>query len=81
MLVRVKVFPNSKEEKIIFKNENVFDIYVREKSQAGKANQAVFEALSSFLKIPTGKIRLIKGARQRNKIFEIKENTPEPREK
>ena len=71
MLIKVKVFPGSKEEKIIKKKNDSFDVKIKEKPVKGEANRAVINALSNFLNIPKNKIRLIKGFRKRNKIFEI----------
>lgn len=71
MLIRVKVFPESKREEIIKKAEDRFEVKVKEKAEMGMANRAVVAALAQYFKIPAAKIRLIKGARERSKIFEI----------
>jgi len=73
MLIKVKAFPNSKKEEIIKKSENSFEIKTKEKPLMGRANREIVKILSSYFKIPESKIRLIKGAKQRNKIFEIKQ--------
>ena len=72
MLIKVKVFPNSKKEEIIEKSKDSFEIKVREKPIRNQANFAVFGLLSNRFQIPVSSIRLIKGARSKNKIFEIK---------
>jgi len=72
MLVKVKVFPNSKKEEIIKKREDEFEVKVKEKPVKGLANRAVVDVLSLYFKIPASKVRLVKGFGQRNKIFEIK---------
>jgi len=74
MFIKVKVFPNSKKEEIIKKSEDRLAIKVREKPEKGLANKAVINVLSSYFKIPPLKIRLIKGFKQRNKIFEMKKS-------
>jgi len=71
MLIKVKVFPNSKKEEIIKKSENSFEIKVKEKPERGLANKEVIRILSFYFKIPESKMRLIKGFKQKNKIFEI----------
>jgi len=71
MLVRVKVFPNSKKEGIVEKSEDSFEIRVKAKPVKGLANRAVINVLSSYIKVPASKIRLVKGFKERNKIFEI----------
>ncbi|XOB40961.1 MAG: DUF167 domain-containing protein [Candidatus Nealsonbacteria bacterium] len=71
MLVRVKVFPSSKKEKITKTADNSFEIKIKEKPEKGKANKKLILVLSSYFKIPQSKIRLIKGFKQRNKIFKV----------
>ena len=75
MLIKVKVFPGSKKEKLIRKSKDSFEVKVREKPIRGEANRVVVSVLSDFFKVPKDKIRLIKGFRQRNKIFEVFEVT------
>jgi uncharacterized protein YggU (UPF0235/DUF167 family) len=71
MLIKIKVFPNSKEEEVIRKSEDSFEVKVRAKPIRGLANRAVIDALSLYFKIPPSRIRLVRGFRERNKIFEI----------
>jgi len=71
MLIKVKVFPASKEEKIIKKKEDSFEVKVKEKPIRGEANKAVIDVLSNFFSVSRNKVKLIKGFKQRNKIFEI----------
>jgi len=72
MLIKVKVFPGSKEIAVIKKSEDSFEVKVKEKPIRGEANKAVILSLAEFLKIPKDRIRMTKGFRERNKIFEIK---------
>ncbi|MEA3295589.1 MAG: DUF167 domain-containing protein [Patescibacteria group bacterium] len=74
MLIRVKVFPNSNKREIIEKAENSFEIKVQEKPQNNLANEQVMEILASYFKITENSVKLIKGRKQRSKIFEIKNN-------
>ncbi len=74
MLIKVKVFPDAGKQEIIKKNQDSFEIWVKEKPIQGQANQAVISALAGYLRIPRANIRLIKGFKQRNKIFEINES-------
>ncbi len=71
MLIRVKVFSGSKKEEVIEKSENSFEVKIREKPERGEANKRLVLVLASYFKIPKSKIRLIKGFKQRTKIFEI----------
>jgi len=72
MLIKVKVSPNSKEEEIIKKSEDRFEIKVKEKPVKGLANRAVINVLSLYFKVPISRIRLVRGFRERNKVFIIK---------
>ena len=71
MHLKIKTHPGSKKPKIIKKAEDSFEIYVKQKAERGLANKAVVKTLSLYLKVPAGKLRLVKGAKSRNKIFEI----------
>jgi len=44
MLIKVKVFPDSKKEKIFKKSEDSFDVEVRARAQGGKANREAVRA-------------------------------------
>jgi uncharacterized protein len=73
MLIKVKVWADFRDEEVIRKARDSFEIRVKEKPVAGLANKRVIQIVASIFKVPGGKVRLIKGARQQNKIFEIKE--------
>jgi uncharacterized protein YggU (UPF0235/DUF167 family) len=45
---------------------------VKGKAEEGRANRAVIKVLANYFKIDESKIRLAKGFKERNKIFEIK---------
>jgi uncharacterized protein (TIGR00251 family) len=71
MLIKVKVFPDSKKDEIVKKADDRFEIKVKEKAKSGLANKKVIEILSKYLNVPEEKLILVRGAKQRNKIFEI----------
>jgi len=71
MLIKVKVYPKSKKEEVIKKSADSFDVKVKEKPKQGLATKRVVELLAQYFEIPEKSIRLKKGAKQRNKIFEI----------
>ncbi|MBI3273900.1 MAG: DUF167 domain-containing protein [Candidatus Colwellbacteria bacterium] len=71
MHLKIKTQPGSKKQKIVKKAEDSFEIYVKEKAERGLANRAVASALATYFKVPVGKVRLVKGAKSKNKIFEI----------
>jgi len=71
MLIKVKVFPNSKVEEIIKKSDYEYIVKVKDKAKQGKANKRVKELLANFFSKNEDKIILIKGLNQQNKIFKI----------
>lgn len=74
MLIKVKVFPNSKKQMVAKKEEDEFEVRVKEKPERGKANQAVKDVLAEYFNVPKENIRMIRGFKSRSKIFEIKAN-------
>lgn len=74
MLIKVKAVSNAKSKKVIQKTENSFEVHVKEPPIRGLANQAIINALVGFFGVSKSNVRLIKGAKQRSKIFEIKTN-------
>jgi hypothetical protein len=71
VLVRIKTHPGAKKEKIIQKTEDSLEIWLKEKPIMNQANEALIYILSDFFKISKSKIRLVRGAKTRNKICEI----------
>lgn len=70
-LLKIKVKPQSKENKIEKLKENEFLIYTREKTENNKANESVVLILSQYFNIPAKKIVIIKGLQNRSKIVKI----------
>ena len=72
MLIKVKVLPGSKKREVIQKSEDSFEVKVKEKPEMGQANREAVKLLAAYFNIPETNIKLKKGHKQRNKIFEIK---------
>lgn len=71
MFIKVKVFPGSKKEEVKKKKADALEIRVKEEAENNMANKKVVEILAEHFGAPKNKIRLIKGAKQRSKIFDI----------
>jgi len=71
MLIKVKVFPKSKKQEVVKKADDAFEIKIKEMPERGLANKATAQVLADYFNISVKKVRLIKGAKQRNKIYEI----------
>lgn len=70
MLIRVKVFPNEKKEMVTKQSADSFEVKVKAKAERGQANRAVRSILADFLDLPEQKLRLVRGGKSRNKLFE-----------
>jgi len=71
MIIKVKIFPGSKKAHIEKKAEDSFILNVRKKAIEGGANIEVINMLKEYFKVSKSQIRLIRGFKRRNKIFEI----------
>jgi uncharacterized protein len=73
MLIKVRAFPDSKEERIIKKNENSFDVFVEEVAERNMANKRIIEIIAEYFNVPQHKAKMIKGFKESSKIFDIKD--------
>ena len=71
IFLRVKVFPKAKEEKLVEKGDDRFDIHTRAPASDNRANAAVVETLAQFLGVSENKLRLVSGHHKPSKIFEL----------
>lgn len=73
MLIKVHVYPGNREEGVAQTGSDAFRVSVRPKPEGGLANARTIELLALYFAVPAGKIRLVKGAHEPHKIFEIKD--------
>ncbi|KKT25138.1 MAG: hypothetical protein UW11_C0034G0006 [Parcubacteria group bacterium GW2011_GWA2_43_9b] len=71
MKIFVKVKPDGYEEKIERVDETHFIAETKEPPVQNRANRAITRLLARYFNVELGKVRMIKGFRERNKIFEI----------
>ncbi len=67
MKLSVRVVPNAKAFRIGH-SENGWKVYVKEKAEENKANMALLKGLRKLL---GREVRLVSGAKARNKVLEI----------
>lgn len=67
--LKVKVHADEKQNKIVQKNADTYEIWVKAPAKDGRANQAVRMVLAQQLNVPENKLSLIKGATSPAKIF------------
>lgn len=72
MLIKVKVNVLSKEDKVIKKSEDNFEVFVKVDAQRNMANKRIIELLAEYFNLPQYKVKMIKGFKESNKIFNIR---------
>lgn len=68
MIIKVKVKPNSKEQKIEKVSDREYKINLKEKAEKGKANLELLKLLKRYFNKPA---RIIKGKKSKNKVVEV----------
>lgn len=71
MLVKARVFPDSRKESIEKEGDGLYRIRVREPAEQNRANVRARELLAAALGEKFGAVRLVAGQRGPNKRFEV----------
>ncbi len=71
MKIFVKVKPNSKTESVKKAGLARFEVRTKSPPREGRANAAAIDALARHLGIPKSRIKILTGARSKQKVFEI----------
>ena len=74
MLIRVRVTPNAKRPLVVRVAEGTFEAKVDERAEGGKANKRLLEILSEYMGVPRSTMRIVGGARSREKVVEVVEH-------
>ena len=70
-LIRVKVHPNSREDRLEEKGPASYEAWVKAEPEQGQANAAVLAILAAKLGVAAKRLRIIKGATSPSKIIAI----------
>jgi len=73
MLIHVKIKPDSKEDKIVQKNETSFIVHVKEPAEDNRANKRMIELLADKFGIVKSKVKIITGHHAPSRILDILE--------
>jgi len=76
LFLKIKVHADAKANRLVVKGMDRFEVWVREPAEAGRANKAVLDLVSAHLKVPVGRLWLIKGAQSPSKIISVKSPIP-----
>ena len=71
MQLKVKVKPNSKQQKIIDEVDGSLTIHLKSPPVDGKANEELIKVLSKKFNVPKSYIRIKSGTSSRQKLIEI----------
>lgn len=71
MKIEIKVFPKSKERKVVKRGKNSFQVRVQQVAENNKANQEAIKALADYFGVAKSQIRIIRGQKSRVKIVEV----------
>ena len=72
MKISVHIKPNSRHREEVVKNDDdTLTVYVKAPAIEGRANAAAIKLLAKHFKIAPSKVKLVRGAASKYKIFEI----------
>ena len=71
MIIKVKIHPNSKENKVISYDNNVLELRIKAPAIENKANKELINFLSKILNIEKRLILIKIGANSKNKLINI----------
>ena len=72
MKVSVRIKPNSRHrEEVVPNDDGSLTIYTKAPAIEGRANAAAIKLLAKHFKVASSKVKLVRGATSKYKIFEI----------
>ncbi|MEC7839774.1 MAG: DUF167 family protein [Chlamydiota bacterium] len=71
MILKIKVIPNSSQNKIVGFEGEVLKIKCTATPEKGKANAAIISLLSKYYNVPKSAVTILKGETHTRKIIEI----------
>ncbi|MDD2753406.1 MAG: DUF167 domain-containing protein [Candidatus Portnoybacteria bacterium] len=71
MIIHIKAKPDGYEDKMEKIDEAHFVVETREPPVNGRANLSIRNILARYFNVDVSKVRIIKGFKERSKIFEI----------
>ncbi|MCM8774089.1 MAG: DUF167 domain-containing protein [Candidatus Omnitrophica bacterium] len=72
MLIKVKVVPSAKKERIE-KIDDYIKVYLTQPPLDGRANKRLIELLAEYLKVKKYHLSIVKGGKGREKIISLNE--------
>jgi hypothetical protein cdivTM7_00062 len=76
MRISVHLKPNSRHrEEVVVGDDGVLTIYTKAPAIEGRANMAAAKLLAKYFGVAVSKVKLVRGAASKYKLFEITDNT------
>jgi UPF0235 protein LA_1736 len=76
MKISVHIKPNSRHREEVVKNDNdTLTVYVKAPAIEGRANAATIKLLAKYFGVASSKVKLVRGAASKYKLFDITDNT------
>lgn len=72
MKISIHIKPNSRHREEVVKNDDdTLTVYIKAPAIEGRANAAAIKLLAKHFKVSPSKVKLVRGATSKYKIFEI----------
>lgn len=72
MKISVRIKPNSRHREEVVKNDDdTLTVYIKAPAIEGRANAAAIKLLAKHFRVASSKVKLVRGATSKYKIFEI----------
>ena len=76
MKISVHIKPNSRHREEVVKNDDdTLTVYVKAPTVEGRANAAAIKLLAKYFGVASSKVKLVRGAASKYKLFDITDNT------
>ena len=78
MKISVKIKPNSRyREEVVANDDGSLTIYTKAPAIEGRASLAAIKLLAKHYGVAPSRVKLVRGAASRNKVFEIADKSPD----
>ena len=76
MKISVHIKPNSRHREEVVKNDDdTSTVYIKAPAIEGRANAAAIKLLAKYFGVASSKVKLVRGAASKYKLFDITDNT------
>ena len=77
MKISAKIKPNSRHrEEVVAGDDGSLTIYTKALAIEGRANLIAIKLVAKYYGVAPSRVKLVRGATSRNKVFEITDNNP-----